>query len=110
MASKITYQQAGVSIDANDEMVGCIRKSVHSTYGPRVMVLENGFAGLFRLDYDEKLFKKNYKNPVLVACTDDARWSSVAHRRRRAPRRLRAGERRTGGCGPRRGLGRGGGT
>jgi phosphoribosylformylglycinamidine cyclo-ligase len=70
MASKITYQQAGVSIDANDEMVGCIRKSVHSTYGPRVMVLENGFAGLFRLDYDEKLFKKNYKNPVLVACTD----------------------------------------
>ena len=70
MASKITYQQAGVSIDANDEMVGCIRKSVHSTYGPRVMVLENGFAGLFRLDYDEKLIKKNYKNPVLVACTD----------------------------------------
>jgi phosphoribosylformylglycinamidine cyclo-ligase len=28
------------------------------------------FAGMFRLDYDEKLFKKNYKNPVLVACTD----------------------------------------
>ena len=25
---------------------------------------------MFRLDYDEKLFKKNYKNPVLVACTD----------------------------------------
>ena len=25
---------------------------------------------MFRLDYDEKLFKKNYRNPVLVACTD----------------------------------------
>lgn len=25
---------------------------------------------MFRLDYDEKLFKRNYKNPVLVACTD----------------------------------------
>jgi phosphoribosylformylglycinamidine cyclo-ligase len=25
---------------------------------------------MFRLDYDERLFKKNYKNPVLVACTD----------------------------------------
>ncbi len=66
----ISYQQAGVSIEANDEMVRCISKSVNSTYGPRVMALENGFAGLFRLDYDEKLFKKNYKNPVLVACTD----------------------------------------
>jgi phosphoribosylformylglycinamidine cyclo-ligase len=25
---------------------------------------------MFRLDYDEKLFKRNYKSPVLVACTD----------------------------------------
>jgi phosphoribosylformylglycinamidine cyclo-ligase len=25
---------------------------------------------MFRLDYDERLFKRNYKNPVLVACTD----------------------------------------
>ena len=41
-----------------------------ATYGPRVIAAENGFAGLFRLDYDEKLFKKNYRNPVLVACTD----------------------------------------
>ena len=29
-----------------------------------------GFAGLFRLDYNEKLFKRNYKEPVLVGCTD----------------------------------------
>jgi phosphoribosylformylglycinamidine cyclo-ligase len=35
-----------------------------------VIAPKNGFAGLFRLDYDEKLFKKNYENPVLVACTD----------------------------------------
>jgi phosphoribosylformylglycinamidine cyclo-ligase len=34
------------------------------------MAPKNGFAGMFRLDYDEKLFKKNYKHPVLVACTD----------------------------------------
>lgn len=66
----ISYEQSGVSIDANDEMVRRISRSVSSTHGPRVMGLENGFAGLFRLDYDEKLFKKNYKNPVLVACTD----------------------------------------
>ena len=29
-----------------------------------------GFAGLFRLDYDEKLFARNYREPVLVGCTD----------------------------------------
>ena len=66
----ISYEQSGVSIDANDVMVDRISRSVSSTHGPRVIGLENGFAGLFRLDYDEKLFKKNYQNPVLVACTD----------------------------------------
>jgi phosphoribosylformylglycinamidine cyclo-ligase len=72
MAKKnsISYEQAGVSIDANDIMVERISRSLSSTHGPRVIGLENGFAGLFRLDYDEKLFKKNYKSPVLVACTD----------------------------------------
>jgi len=72
MAKKdpISYEQSGVNIDANDVMVERISRSVASTHGPRVIGLENGFAGLFRLDYDEKLFKKNYKSPVLVACTD----------------------------------------
>jgi phosphoribosylformylglycinamidine cyclo-ligase len=66
----LSYEQAGVSIDANDEMVRRISHSLKSTHGPRVIGLENGFAGLFRLDYDEKLFKRNYRHPVLVACTD----------------------------------------
>ena len=25
---------------------------------------------MFRLDFNEKLFKRNYKEPVLVSCTD----------------------------------------
>jgi phosphoribosylformylglycinamidine cyclo-ligase len=70
MGSYLTYEQAGVSISANDEMVRQIYSSVAGTFGPRVIKSPNGFAGMFRLDYDEKLFKKNYKNPVLVACTD----------------------------------------
>ena len=70
MTKYVSYEQAGVNIDANDEMVERIQSSLTSTYGPRVIALPGGFAGLFRLDYDEKLFKKNYKNPVLVACTD----------------------------------------
>ena len=70
MSKYVSYEQAGVSINANDEMVGRIQSSLASTFGPRVIASPNGFAGLFRLDYDEKLFKKNYCNPVLVACTD----------------------------------------
>ncbi len=66
----VSYEESGVSIDANDQMVDRISKSVAATHGPRVIGLENGFAGLFRLDSDSKLFKKNYKKPVLVACTD----------------------------------------
>lgn len=70
MSKYVSYQQAGVSIEANDQMVGRIQSSLASTFGPRVIALPNGFAGLFRLDFDERLFKRNYRNPVLVACTD----------------------------------------
>ncbi|MEN6384173.1 MAG: phosphoribosylformylglycinamidine cyclo-ligase [Phycisphaerales bacterium] len=70
MTEYLTYAKSGVDIDANDVMVERIRSSVQSTYGPRVIDIHGGFAGLFRLDYCEKIFKKNYKNPVLAACTD----------------------------------------
>jgi len=63
----ISYEESGVSIDANDLMVERIGKSVSSTFGPRVIGLENGFAGLFQLNEDGK---PKYKNPVLVSCTD----------------------------------------
>ena len=70
MDNCVTYEQSGVSIDAGDEAAREIYSYVASTFGPRVIELKGGFAGLFRLDYDERLFKKNHKNPVLVACTD----------------------------------------
>jgi len=70
MSKYISYEQSGVNIEAGDQMVDQICSAVASTFGPRVIELPDGFAGLFRLDYDEKLFKRNYKNPVLVACTD----------------------------------------
>jgi phosphoribosylformylglycinamidine cyclo-ligase len=69
-ASSMTYRDAGVDIDAGDEMVERIKPLVRRTFTPRVMDLYGGFAGLFRLDYNEKLFKRNYKEPVLVGCTD----------------------------------------
>jgi phosphoribosylformylglycinamidine cyclo-ligase len=70
MSKFATYKQAGVSIDAADEMEDEIYSSIAGTFGTRVIEAKGAFAGFFRLDYDEKLFKKNYKNPVLVACTD----------------------------------------
>ncbi|UCF00076.1 MAG: phosphoribosylformylglycinamidine cyclo-ligase [Planctomycetota bacterium] len=70
MSKYISYEQSGVSIDAGDESSKQIYSYVASTFGPRVIELPNAFAGMFRVDYDEKLFKKNYKNPVLVACSD----------------------------------------
>ena len=63
----VSYEESGVSIDANDRMVERIGKSVKSTFGPRVIGLENGFAGLYQLNEDGK---PKYKNPVLVSCTD----------------------------------------
>jgi len=70
MSKFVTYEQAGVSIDTKEQMVDEIFSALASTFGPRVIEAKNAFAGFFRLDYDERLFKKNYKNPVLVACTD----------------------------------------
>ncbi len=66
----MSYKDAGVDIEAGESMVGLIRPLVKRTFGPRVMGSFGGFAGLFRLDYNEKPFKHNYRDPVLVACTD----------------------------------------
>ena len=70
MDKYLSYKQSGVDIDANEQMVQKIWSSVAGTFGPRVLESKGGFAGMFRLDYDEKLFKRNYSNPVLVAGTD----------------------------------------
>ncbi len=66
----LTYADTGVSIDAGDAMVGRIQHHLRNTHGPRVLGREGAFAGMFRLDYNEKLFKRNYRDPVLVSCTD----------------------------------------
>jgi phosphoribosylformylglycinamidine cyclo-ligase len=66
----MTYAESGVDIDAGDRMVQMIRHNMARTYGPRVMEMHGGFAGLFRLDYQERLLRRNYKDPILCACTD----------------------------------------
>lgn len=66
----LTYADAGVDIEEGDRFVDLIQSEMRKTHGPRVISNPGGFAGLLRLDFNEKLFKRNYKDPVLVACTD----------------------------------------
>jgi phosphoribosylformylglycinamidine cyclo-ligase len=66
----LTYKEAGVDIDAGDEVVSRIKHILKRTHGPRVMGPHGAFAGMFRLDYNNRLFKRNYRDPVLVGCTD----------------------------------------
>ncbi|MFT4593561.1 MAG: phosphoribosylformylglycinamidine cyclo-ligase [Phycisphaerales bacterium] len=66
----LTYANTGVDIEAGDRLVGLIQSMMKRTHGPRVLGEHGGFAGMFRLDFNERLFKRNFKDPVLVACTD----------------------------------------
>jgi phosphoribosylformylglycinamidine cyclo-ligase len=69
-AGKLTYKNAGVDVSANDEMVARIGSALRRTYDPRVISRHGGFAGLMRLDYHERLLKRTYREPVLVAGSD----------------------------------------
>lgn len=66
----LTYAESGVSIEEGDRFASLIQQHMRRTHGPRVLANDGGFAGLLRLDFNEKLFKRNYKDPVLVSCTD----------------------------------------
>ncbi len=66
----LTYADSGVSIEEGDRFAASIMRHMRKTHGPRVLANEGGFAGLFRLDFNEQLFKRNFKHPVLVAATD----------------------------------------
>jgi phosphoribosylformylglycinamidine cyclo-ligase len=66
----LTYAAAGVNLEAKDSFTDSLESIMRRTHGPRVISNPGGFAGLFRLDFNERLFKRNYKDPVLIACTD----------------------------------------
>ncbi len=68
--AKATYKAAGVDLDLYENAMGRLPRLLARTYTPRVMHLEQGFAGLFRLDFGNHLFARRYKDPVLVSCTD----------------------------------------
>jgi len=59
----LTYRDAGVDIDAGDELVERIKGHVRRTMRPEVMSGLGGFAGMCALP-------TGYREPVLVSCTD----------------------------------------
>ena len=60
----LTYKDAGVDIDAGDELVERIKPLARRTARPGLLGGIGGFGGLFELDL------KKYPQPVLVAGTD----------------------------------------
>ena len=68
--SKATYKDSGVDLDKYEEAMKKLPQWMHRTHSPRVKKLDGGFAGLFQLDFANKLFARSYEEPTLVACTD----------------------------------------
>src|SRR5207249_2298492 len=60
----LTYKQAGVNIDAGEELVRRIKPMVRQTFSDRVLTDIGGFGGLFDARFPEM------KSPVLVSSTD----------------------------------------
>jgi len=63
-SSGLSYLDAGVDIDAGNELVERIKPAVKSTYRKGVITGLGGFGGLFKLD------SGRYKEPLLVSGTD----------------------------------------
>ena len=68
--AKITYKESGVDLQTYQESMSRLPKLLRRTHCPRVMPWNDGFAGLFALDFDGELFSRNYQQPVLVSGTD----------------------------------------
>src|SRR5438046_5165195 len=68
--TKLTYRDAGLDLDLYEQSLACMPPLLKRTHTPRVLDGFGGFAALFSLDYNSRLFAKNYRHPVLVTCTD----------------------------------------
>src|SRR3954454_20857811 len=68
--SKITYRDAGLDLDLYEQSLATMPPLLKRTHTPRVLDGFGGFASLFSLDYNSRLFARNYRHPVLVSCTD----------------------------------------
>jgi len=63
-SDRITYKQAGVNIEAANQLVTNIKQLAKTTHNASVLSDIGGFGGLFKLDL------KGLTEPVLVSSTD----------------------------------------
>jgi phosphoribosylformylglycinamidine cyclo-ligase len=77
----LTYRDAGLDLGLYDQTIAGMLPFLRRTHTPRVLPPPfppqpggqkggGGFAALFSLDYNSRLFARNYRHPVLVTCTD----------------------------------------
>src|SRR5437660_8596821 len=66
----LTYKDSGLDLELYEPSLACMPPLLKRTHTPRVLDGFGGFASLFSLDYNCRLFAKNYRHPVLIACTD----------------------------------------
>jgi phosphoribosylformylglycinamidine cyclo-ligase len=63
---KATYKDSGVDLEIYAESMARLPKLAAKTFSNRVLRLDGGFAGLFKLNSEQT----KYTDPVLVSCTD----------------------------------------
>src|SRR6201987_2372916 len=68
--TRLTYRDAGLDLELYEQSLAAIAPLLRRTHTPRVLDGFGGFASLFSLDYNSRLFARNYRHPVLVSCTD----------------------------------------
>src|SRR3954462_13878687 len=66
----VSYRDAGLDLDVYEQTLAGMAPLLRRTHTPRVLDGAGGFASLFSLDYNSRLFARNYRHPVLVTCTD----------------------------------------
>src|SRR5262245_20929244 len=78
---RLTYRDAGLDLELYEQSLAALPPLMRRTHTPRVLPdpfplrqtggkKAGGFAALFSLDYNSRLFARNYRHPVLVTCTD----------------------------------------
>ncbi len=68
--AKLTYRDAGLDLDLYEKSLAGMVPFLKRTHTQRVLDGFGGFASLFSLDDNSRLFAKKYRRPVLVTCTD----------------------------------------
>ena len=65
--TKLTYRDAGLDLDLYEQSLACMPPLLKRTHTPRVFDGFGGFASLFSLDYNSRLFARNYRHPENVS-------------------------------------------